>query len=157
MRVRPLRPDDAPACDAIVLTLPSFFGVESGRQSCAEAVRTERGFVAEHDDEVVGFLTYAPSTDETVEITWMAVRNDRRRGGIGRALVEALLDAETRTILVLTAGPSSDEPDADPDDNYEGTRRFYRSMGFVPVKELTPEGWGQPALFFVRPGSQALA
>jgi GNAT superfamily N-acetyltransferase len=150
MRVRPLTPDDAPACDAIIDTLPTFFGVESGNQACAEAVRTERGFVVEDGGQVIAFLTYAPSTEETVEITWMAVRNDRRRGGAGRALIEALVDETAQPILVSTAGPSSEEPDADPDDNYEGTRRFYRRMGFVPVKELTPQGWGQPALFLVR-------
>lgn len=157
MDIRPITPDDARSCDDIILTLPTFFGLEGGRQDCAEAVRTQRGLVAEDGGEVVGFLTVAPSTDETLEITWMAVRNDRRRSGIGRRLVETLVDEATQSILVLTAGPSSDEPDADPDDNYEGTRRFYRQTGFVAVKELTPQGWSQPALFLVRPGPQALA
>jgi len=156
VKIRALTPDDAPACDAVILSLPVFFGHEGGRQDCADAVRTQAGFVAEEDGEVVGFLTYAPSED-VVEITWMAVRADRRRGGIGGQLIERLVRQVDGPILVLTAGPSSLEPDADPNDNYEGTRRFYRKTGFVAVKELTPEGWGQPALFFVRAGPQALA
>jgi len=154
--IRELTPDDAPACDAIILTLPTFFGHEGGRRDCAHAVRTQHGFVAEDGGEVVGFLTYAPSQD-VVEITWMAVRADRRRHGIGGELIERFVRQIDGPILVLTAGPSSPEPDADPDDNSAGTRRFYRKMGFVAVKELTPEGWDQAALFLVRPPRQALA
>jgi GNAT superfamily N-acetyltransferase len=151
MQIRDLKPDDAEACDAVILTLPTFFGHEGGRQDCTNAVRTERGWVAEDDGQIVGFLTVAPSMDETLEITWMAVRNDRRRGGIGRQLIAAVIAETEQTILVLTAGPSSPEPDADPNDNYDGTRRFYKRMGFVSVKEITPAGWDQPALFLVRP------
>jgi N-acetylglutamate synthase-like GNAT family acetyltransferase len=151
MEIRELTPDDGPACDAIIATLPKFFGHEGGRQDCAHAVRTQRGWVAEDDGDVIGFLTVESSTEETLEITWMAVRNDRRRAGVGRRLVEALVRESKRPILVLTAGPSSPEPDADPDDNYEGTRAFYRKMGFIPVKELTPAGWDQSALLLVRP------
>jgi hypothetical protein len=28
-----------------------------------------------------------------------------------------------------------------PDDNYEGTRRFYQSAGFVPLRELSLRTW----------------
>lgn len=35
-------------------------------------------------------------------------------------------------------------------DNYAGTRRFYRSAGFQPVRELELAGWGQPALLMSR-------
>jgi GNAT superfamily N-acetyltransferase len=148
-QIRELTPDDAEACDAILLTLPTFFGHEGGRQQCAEAVRTQKGFVAVDGGEVIGFLTLSPSQD-TLEITWMAVRNDRRRSGAGRALVDAAAAFAGRPLSVFTAGPSSPEPDADPDDNYEGTRDFYRKMGFIAVTELTPQGWDQSALILVR-------
>jgi GNAT superfamily N-acetyltransferase len=148
--IRELTPEDGPACDEVILSLPTFFGHERGRRDCASAVRTQRGWVASDGDEVVGFLTVAPSTDETLEITWMAVRQGRRRQGTGRLLIERLVGETGKPLVVLTAGPSSPEPAADPEDNYEGTRAFYKRMGFIPAKELTPAGWDQPALVLVR-------
>jgi ribosomal protein S18 acetylase RimI-like enzyme len=144
--IRELTPAGGPACDGVVLSLPYFFGHEGGRLDCAEAVRTQRGWVACDHDEIVGFLTVTPSIDKTLEITWMAVRVGRRRQGTGRRLIEHAIGETRQALVVLTAGPSSDDLDADPKDNYEGTRTFYRKMGFVPVKELTPSGWAQPAL-----------
>jgi hypothetical protein len=41
-------------------------------------------------------------------------------------------------LCVLTLGPSVPE---DAGDNYEGTRAFYRSMGFVPMRELQLSTW----------------
>jgi GNAT superfamily N-acetyltransferase len=161
VEIRDLTPEDGPGCDAVVLSLPAFFGHEGGRNDCAEAVRTQLGWVAHDDDAVIGFLTVAPSTDEALEVTWMAVMQGRRGQGIGKRLIERAVshaeEAGVPALLVLTAGPSSPEPDADPKDNYDGTRAFYKRTGFVPVKELTPSGWDQPALFLVRavrqPGS----
>jgi hypothetical protein len=47
--IRALAPEDAPACDAIILSLPYRFGHEGGRQECARAVREEDGLVALRD------------------------------------------------------------------------------------------------------------
>ena len=40
----------------------------------------------------MGFLTFVPRFDEAAEITWMAVRNDRRRRGVGHRLIERLTE-----------------------------------------------------------------
>ena len=153
--VRPLRIDDAPACDAVIATLPYFFGDPSGIKDCAKAVRSQRGWVADDGGDVIGFITVAPTTDETMEITWMAVRAYRRQSGVGRLLIEKAFDdaraAGARMMLVKTAGPSGDKADEQPDDNYGGTRAFYKRMGFVALEELTPSGWNQSALLLVRP------
>jgi N-acetylglutamate synthase-like GNAT family acetyltransferase len=85
---RQLVVNDAEACDAIVATLPYHFGDEEGRRECAAAIRAQRGLVAEDGGEVVGFLTLEPRFDECLEVTWMAVRADRRRQGIGRVLLD---------------------------------------------------------------------
>lgn len=113
----------------------------------AVALRTQRGFVAELHGEVVGFLTLHPSGDEVEEITWMGVRDDLRRSGIGRRLVDSAVEAANgKPLCVLTLGPS------DPDQGYEGTRAFYRRVGFVPVKEVSLTTWNQShALLLVRP------
>lgn len=90
---------------------------------------------------MVGFLTYVPRFDEAAEITWMAVRADRRRRGVGHALIDRLtehLRAEgRRVLLVLTVSPS--DPGTEPEDGYQSTRAFYRSAGFVLGRDLTGE------------------
>lgn len=151
--IRSLEPDDAPACDAIVAGLPYHFGQEQGRRDCAAAVRRDPGLVAVDGREVVGFLTYVHRFDEAAEITWMAVRADRRRRGIGHALIDRLADelevVGRRTLLVLTVSPS--DPGPEPDDGYLSTRAFYRSVGFVLARDL-PREWdgGDTAVLLVR-------
>jgi ribosomal protein S18 acetylase RimI-like enzyme len=153
VQVRPLASDDAAACDAIVAGLPYHFGQEQGRRDCAAAVRRDPGLVAVEGGEILGFLTYVDHFDEAAEITWMAVRADRRRSGIGHALIERLTDelieAGRRILLVLTVSPS--DPGPEPDDGYQSTRAFYRSVGFVLGRDLVRE-WegGDTAVLLVK-------
>ena len=152
VEVRPLVAADADACDAIVAGLPYQFGLEKGRRECAAAARRDPGLVALEDDEVVGFLTYVDRFDEATEITWMAVRADRRRRGTGHALVDGLVEraaaAGRRVLLVLTVSPS--DPGAEPDDGYQSTRAFYRSAGFALGRDLPREWEGDTAVLMVR-------
>ncbi|HWL91213.1 MAG TPA: N-acetyltransferase [Actinomycetota bacterium] len=151
-RIRALAPEDADACDEIVAGLPYHFGHEQGRRDCAQAVRRDAGLVAVQGGEVLGFLTYVHRFDEAAEITWMAVRADRRRGGIGHALIDRLveqLSAEgRRVLLVLTVSPSDhgDEPEG----GYASTRAFYRSAGFVLGRDLRGEWDSDTAVVMVR-------
>jgi GNAT superfamily N-acetyltransferase len=145
--MRALRPEDTFGCDAIVASLPTFFGDPRGRRECAEAVRSQQGWVAETDTgDVVAFATTLRHFPETFEITWMAVRDDQRRRGLGRELVSHVVDAVRgegcRLLVVLTLGPSA--PDKH-EDGYAGTRAFYRSLGFLPVREFDLSGWNSSA------------
>ncbi len=152
VRLRSLGPEDAGACDEIIAGLPYHFAHEQGRLDCAAAVRREAGLVATEGAQVVGFLTYVRRFDEAAEITWMAVRADRRRRGIGHALIETLaeqLAAEGRRILlVLTVSPS--DPGLEPDDGYQSTRAFYRSTGFLLGRDLRGEWDADTAVLMVR-------
>lgn len=152
VRVRPLVPADAPACDGIVAGLPYHFGLEEGRRMCAAAVREQDGLVAVEDGAVVGFLTWQPRFDEAAEITWMAVRADRRRRGIGHALIDRLARdlaaAGTRILVVLTV--SSSDPGSEPADGYQTTREFYRQTGFVLARDLRGEWDSDTAVLLVR-------
>jgi|SRR3990170_4927549 len=147
--IRSLGPEDAEACDAIVAGLPDWFGVPQGVAECAEAVRTQEGLVAVDSGEVVGFLTVSRLQPRAAEITWMAVRADRRRRGRGRKLIDALVDRlveqGVRLLLVKTLAES------DPDPGYRETRRFYEALGFVPAMGLDLWGPENPALLMVRP------
>jgi GNAT superfamily N-acetyltransferase len=119
--------------------------MDEGRRLCAEAVRSQPGFVATDDDVVIGFVTWERRFEEAAEITWMAVRRDRRGSGVGHALVDRLVDEllalGLRLLVALTVSPNDpDEPDAR-DGGYEATRAFYRSVGFVLARDL-PREWG---------------
>jgi rhodanese-related sulfurtransferase/GNAT superfamily N-acetyltransferase len=148
MPCRPLRPEDAPACDAIIAALPDWFGDEHGIRECAEAVRVQPGFVATADETVVGFLTVVRPRAHTAEISWMAVHPDHRGQGHGRALIDALVqtlhDDGTRFLAVKTLS------DRDPYPPYAETRAFYEAMGFVPLMDLDIWGPENPALLLVR-------
>jgi GNAT superfamily N-acetyltransferase len=72
----------------------------------------------------------------------MAVHARHRRRGIGRALFERLVAERAsvgdRMLFVLTLGPSVRE---DGSDTYEGKRRFYRALGFMPLREFGLREW----------------
>ena len=110
-------------------------------------MRSEPGYVADDDGEVVGFLTVERPFPGVREISWMAVQRERRAAGIGTALVEQLADRRARAqarscLLVMTSGDA---------DEYVPTRAFYRARGFLPAK--TFPGWweGDLPLLLVRP------
>jgi ribosomal protein S18 acetylase RimI-like enzyme len=146
--IRWIAAEDGDACDAIVAGLPGWFGIEEGRQQCAQAVRTQAGVVALEGSEVVGFLTWVVD-DDAADLTWMAVREDRRRQGHGRTMLTAVADhlasEGVRVLRVLTLSES------DPDPGYAQTRAFYTANGFTPERELDLWGPDNPALLMVRP------
>lgn len=150
--IRRLTIDDADVCDAIIASLPYFFGDPDGVRDCAAAVRSQAGFVAEPDGRMAAFLTVVRHNPSSAEITWMAAHADHRRRGLGRALIEAaalsLREDGVRMLCVLTLGPSVPE---EAGDNYAGTRAFYEATGFVPLRELGLREWNDAfALILVR-------
>lgn len=62
------------------------------RPALAESIDRGELFVAENDNTVVGFVDFHHRRDEQTTLYHIAVEPDKRRAGIGRALVEALVD-----------------------------------------------------------------
>jgi len=130
--------------------LPDWFGMpESNANYVAEAAHLPT-LTALDGDTVVGVCLLREHNAESVEIELLAVTPDRHRGGIGRALVDAVEDdlrtRGVRLLQVKTFGPSGhSEP-------YERTRAFYLAVGFVPLEERT-DIWGpdNPCLILVKP------
>lgn len=141
------RATDADACDAIVASLPDWFGMEVGIRDCAAAVRSEAGLVADDEDQVRAFLTWTEDS-AVAEITWMAAHAGHRRAGHGRQLIDALRGTLVeRSIVELRVKTLSSRH---PDPGYAQTRAFYRSMGFAEIAELDIWGPENPAVLFSR-------
>ena len=139
---------DAVACDEIVAGLPAWFGMEQGIRECAAAVRSQTGLVAT-DERPLGFLTWERRDGTAAEITWMAVRTDARRRGIGRRLVDTLVDRlRAEGVVRLDVKTLSSR---DPYPPYAETRAFYHANGFAEVEELDIWGPENPAVLLSRP------
>jgi GNAT superfamily N-acetyltransferase len=134
-----------------MLGLPDFFGHEGGLAQYRKDVRSQEGWAAEDDGAVVGFATWASRTDATAEITWMAVRRDRRHSGVGTAIIEAAVnDLRARGFKLALAMTSAGPKDKAIEDTYVPTRQFWTSRGFLPLIEL--DLWEEDrALLQVRP------
>ena len=127
MIIRQERPEDA---EAIAAVIDAAFG-DTETSAFTQQLREWEGhvpeltFVAEDDGEVVGFtmLSYVRVDDRQVLIlTPMAVRPDRQREGVGKAVVRAALaaaDARGEPLVLV-----------------EGVPSYYPQFGFRPALEL---------------------
>jgi ribosomal protein S18 acetylase RimI-like enzyme len=100
--------------------------------------------------DVVGFVSVKTHTAFAAEVYVMGVKRSWQRRGIGRALIEAVVELAIsqgiRFLIVKTLSPSNDDP------NYARTRLFYEAVGFLPIEEF-PNLWGpeNPCIFMLRP------
>ncbi len=147
--IRPLAAGEGPACEAILRSLPEWFGIEESIREYARDVETMETVVAADGDEITGFLTLRHHSPHSAEIQVMGVRPDRRRSGVGRALVDhakRLLEKRSvRLFQVKTLGPSRES------ESYAGTRAFYERLGFAPLEENGLWGDANPCLIMVMP------
>jgi ribosomal protein S18 acetylase RimI-like enzyme len=147
--VRPARPEDAQGCVDALASSPDFFTPETHDDARA-GVAADRGWAADERGLIVGFVLARVRYPATAEITYAAVRPERRGGGIGTRLVRrALADlaadgvalVEVKT-LDASAGYAL----------YEATRAFWERRGFRQVDCIDPlPGWhpGNPAAIYV--------
>jgi ribosomal protein S18 acetylase RimI-like enzyme len=152
----PMQAGQQQHCEAILRSLPDWFGIESSLvQYVADCSRyptwlarvddSSRGLSRDElPDGISGFITIHQHFARAAEIHCIAVHPAMHRRGVGRSLIEFAQD-ELRNngiefLQVKTLGPSQ------PDPHYELTRRFYESLGFVALEEF-PTLWGRnPAL-----------
>ena len=87
----------------------------------------KKGFVALVNNDVVGFISYKMKKD-VLELSWIGVLEKNHRKGIGKKLVEKLLnfakEKKYKFIDVETVAPHH------VDENYRKTVAFYEKMGF---------------------------
>ena len=156
INVRALEKSDAETCDAIMRSLPEWFSFEPGLQDCARAVRTNEGWVAELDGQLIGFATWEERTPKTAEITWMATDREHRGNGVGTAIIETAAAGLSQRGYALALAMTSAahkvtvQYPLEGGDAYDATRAFWMARGFHPLVEF--DLWETDlALLLVRP------
>ena len=137
------------SCEVALRSLPQWFGIESAIQVYIKKIEILPTYTAVAENRVVGFLSIEKHFAESAEIHVMGILPEFHRMGIGIALLNKaeldLVAQGVRFLQVKTLSPSN------PDKNYATTRRFYLSMGFLPLEEM-PELWGveNPCLIMIK-------
>jgi ribosomal protein S18 acetylase RimI-like enzyme len=137
--------------ERILATLPDWFGIEeSNRAYVADAAHLPSWAAVDRAGEVVGVCLVRRHNDLAAEIDLLAVLPELHRRGVGRRLVDAVVermkDDGVRLLQVKTFGPSGES------EEYERTRAFYAALGFLPLEERT-DIWDadNPCLISVKP------
>lgn len=130
--------------------LPEWFGIPAATAEYVDdATRLETWTVRNHDSRVVGVALVARHFPHVAEIHLMAVDRALRGRGIGRALVDALVeDSRGRGVLLLEVKTLAA---SHPDVGYAQTRLFYEAVGFLPLEVTDLWGEDSPCLIMVRP------
>ncbi len=138
------------ACLSIAREMPQYFN-ERGIAMMAEDLKKHRLYVAVDLDEVLGFLTILNKNEQVAEISWMAVKPEHQRQGIGTALIDHVVsELRSKGIKLLVVKTLSEDLDYPP---YEITRRFYKKMGFINLETIDPyPEWepGNPCAIYVK-------
>jgi len=120
--------------------MPEWFGIEAAISHYIQEISILPTFLAEIDNDTLGFLSIKTHSKHAAEIYVMGVKQEAHRQGLGRRLVqevEKYLKSQGFEFLqVKTLSP------ARPDENYTKTRLFYEALGFRHLEEFK-ELWGE--------------
>ena len=136
-------------CEAVLRTLPDWFGHEASLLEYANNTARLPTFVAEVDKVVVGFLSLQQHFPASWEVNCVAIDSAYRNQGLGRALQDAaeswLATQGARVLQVKTLAQSH------PSRHYAQTRAFYERAGYIAL-EVFPLLWeeGLPVLLLVK-------
>jgi GNAT superfamily N-acetyltransferase len=138
---------DIPAWLELAREVEPLFGPMAGkpafRASLQAAVLEGRGLCAWRGDQLAGAVSVRLDDNS---IAWLAVAEDCRGKGAGRALALAAIERllpPFRPVLVQTFAPGAKEGEA--------ARRLYLSLGFQDGVALTPTPTGFPTVRMMRP------
>jgi GNAT superfamily N-acetyltransferase len=135
-------------CRRVFETIPDWFGIPASNEKYLGDLLELPAWSALEGDEVVGFASVREHFAQSAELEVLAVRRDRHRAGIGRALVAACeLWLRGRGVIWLHVKTLAA---SDPDPGYRRTRAFYRALGFFPLFEAELWGPANPTLVSVR-------
>ena len=130
--------DAAVQCEAVLRSLPTWFGIEESVLMYARDSARLPSFAIAEGVQLAGFISLQRHFPASWEVHCVAVRAEARHRGHGRALfahAERWLVARgARWLQVKTLAATH------PDAGYAQTRAFYERLGFAPL-EIHPELW----------------
>jgi GNAT superfamily N-acetyltransferase len=138
-----------PECESLIAALPEWFALPESNAAYLRDLERLPSWVALLGPRLVGAITLARHYPASFEVHFLAVRPERHRKGVGRALL-LHVEAEARALggrwlHVKTLAPSH------PDPWYARTRAFYDAMGFHPLFETAALwGPGNPAVVLAK-------
>lgn len=134
---------------AVLKSLPNWFGIPESTQEYIDKSIDFPFFVASDNSKTLGFISLKENNQYTAEIFVMGVIPDFHKQGIGKALVNKVVEYAKKNNYEFLQVKTLDE--THPDIYYLGTRKFYLSVGFKPL-ECLPELWGKenPCLIMIR-------
>jgi GNAT superfamily N-acetyltransferase len=130
--------DAAAACEAVLRSLPAWFGIEEALLTYARDSARHPTFAVLEAGRMVGFLTLVEHFPRAWEIHCLAVHAQVRNKGHGRALMnhaEHWLSAQGVSFLQVKTIAATRA-----DAHYAATRAFYTRLGFAPL-EVFPALW----------------
>lgn len=139
----------APECEAILRSLPMWFGIEHALRMYVDDTARLPTFAIEDHARLVAFLSLREHFPDAWEVHCMAVEAPARGKGLGSRLLahsEAwLAKRDVRFLQVKTVAATSPSPE------YAETRKFYEAKGFTPL-EIFPKLWDpwNPALQLIK-------
>jgi len=136
-------------CNAILRTLPSWFGVESAIVDYVNQAKTMPFYAAFDGTKAIGFVALKTHNPFTSEIYVMGIQGEYHQQGMGKKLIQICeqyckkQDMEFLTVKTLDASRECE--------NYKKTRLFYQAVGFKPL-EVFPLHWDEdnPCLFMAK-------
>ena len=136
-------------CEAILRSLPMWFGIEEALLMYVRDTAAMPTFALESDGRIAGFITLQEHFTESWEVHCMAVDAKLRGSGIGtRLLIQAedWLRAQGVKFLQIKTVAASSSSKA-----YAETRCFYAAKGYTEL-EVFPTLWSprNPALQLVK-------
>ena len=136
-------------CEAVLRSLPLWFGHEASVLQYIRDTSQLPTFVSHEASRITGFITLRQHFEQSFEITCLAVLASRRGNGIGRELVQRASSwAAEQSGLFLQVKTLAQ---AHPSPEYAETRAFYASVGFTPL-QVFPTLWSSanPCLQLVK-------
>lgn len=134
---------------SILKSLPNWFGIPESTQTYINESSKLPFFSIFNGLEAVGFIAMKENNEYTTEIYVMGVHPNHHRQGLGRVLINKVVEWSKEKGFEFLQVKTLDGSHSDP--YYAKTRKFYLSVGFKPL-ECIPELWGQddPCLIMIQ-------
>lgn len=149
MNIRLIKEDEYTEIEKILRSLSEWFGIEEAIVSYLQEIRTMLNYIAEIDNQIIGFMTVNIHNKYSAEIHLTAIYKDYHNKGIGSKLLDYCENIlKNKRIEYLQVKTLSD---SHPDKNYDKTIKFYLSKGFRPLEEIK-KLWGEynPCLIMIK-------